>query len=33
MHGLTGGSWKRSVLATDAKKNNPAGNHRVPMAS
>src|SRR5690242_4543590 len=27
MHGLTGGSWKRNVLAKDRKKNKPAGNH------
>src|SRR3954452_21602490 len=29
MHGLTGGSWKRSVdWATDAEKNNPGGKPR-----
>ena len=26
MHGLTGGSWKRSTLTTAAKKNSRAGN-------
>src|SRR5437763_13753485 len=26
MHGLTGGSWKRSVLAMAMKKNSPPGN-------
>jgi hypothetical protein len=26
MHGLTGGSWKRSSPATDTTKNDPAGN-------
>jgi ABC-type cobalamin transport system ATPase subunit len=27
MHGLTGGSWKRSIeLATVMEKNSPAGN-------
>src|SRR3954471_11276930 len=35
MHGLTGGSWKRSAApATDAEKNNPGGEPRgAPMAS
>jgi len=26
-HGSTGGDWKRSTLATDAKKNSRTGNH------
>src|SRR5215204_5640667 len=26
MHGLTGGSWKRSELTTDTKKNDQTGN-------
>jgi hypothetical protein len=25
MHGLTGGSWERSRLATDTEKNDPSG--------
>jgi hypothetical protein len=32
MHGLTGGSWKRSALAMDTEKNSPAGNRWAPTA-
>ncbi len=33
MHGLTGGSWKRSDLTRDTKKNDPTGNRQVTEAS
>ena len=34
MHGLTGGSWKRSgPSATATEKNNPTGNRAVPNGS
>ena len=32
-HGSTGGDWKRSTLAREAKKNSRAGNSSAHMAS